>query len=111
MSFKVNGQEVDFDFYDAENAKKYECACQSLQSDRTRVKKDAALSDVICAQYQMATKFFDALLGTGVGDRLLGGQKNLKVIMQCMSDFAEGIKQQKDEIDALTQRTADLLKV
>lgn len=111
MSFKVNGQEIDFDFYEAENAKKYEEACQALQSDRTRIKKDAALSDVICVQYQMAVKFFDALLGTGGGDRLLGGKKNLKIIMQCMSDFAEGVKQQKDEIEALTQRTADLLKV
>lgn len=100
---QVNGKELEFDIFDAENAGKYEQAVKEVSVKMQALqKKDLTLSEGIRFQCEAVAGCFDSIFGPGTAARIFDGKVNLKLALTAFEELITGVNSQKDELVSVT---------
>ena len=96
---KIKDIEVDFDFFDADDAERFENEAKIIKEQSEKKKKEnLSYPEAIREECKVIEDFFDKVFGEGVSQKLFNGKKNL----------AEHIKTFEDIIQAKLEKQKDL---
>ena len=75
----VLGQELEFDFFDADELERYEGENLKVEEDFNKLDyKSMSNADALRAQCRIINVFFDNLFGEGTAEKLFHGKSNIK---------------------------------
>lgn len=100
----INGKDLEFDIYDAEQAEKFEKAMDRVvQKVNALQKEKLTLSQSIRKQCEAVAEYFDSLFGAGAAAMIFDGKTNLKTMLLAFSELVEAVEAQKEEINKLAE--------
>ena len=89
MKIKINGVELTYNIYEAEQAERFENEVTKMAEVDKKVNKAQKLSSKIRTQCKAIFNFFDVLFGDGTADAVFGETCDL---MQAMTAYTKVIK-------------------
>lgn len=97
----INGVELEFDAYDAEQVEKIETVSKKI--DEVEIPEGATWSQIIRIRCNSIFDFFDAVFGEGTAYKIFEGKANLTKCNLALAEFldksGEEIKQTNEELD------------
>lgn len=98
---KILDKEIDFDFFDAEQMKKYEEESEIAQAELKKLDHNKMkMSEYIFKMHEVIEKCFDNIFGEGTSNDIFKGKKNVKLCVEAFSDFAKARNEQEKELKA-----------
>lgn len=94
---KIREIEVEFDFLDADDIKKFEIEAEKVKNKckETKVEK-MSYSEAIKSECAIINDFFDNVFGEGISQKIFKGKNNLSEHIKAFEDIVnEKIAQQK----------------
>lgn len=103
--FEVNGIKLNIDFMDADQAEKAEDAILSAKaaSEKFAKQDDMRGSEAIRKFCKITSDCYDTLFGSGTGEKVLGGKKNILVAMDVLTALVDERDRQESEITQKVQ--------
>lgn len=101
----INGIELEFDFFDTEDVRRFETALAETQAEIIQAEKKESLSDVYETVCQSVKSFFDTIFGEGTGDAVCGERDNF---MNCINAFEVAIDTVDEGRKALEEKTREV---
>lgn len=98
----VNGIELEFDFFDAEDVRKFETALAETQEAIAAAEKQDSLADVYEIVCRVVKEFYDTIFGEGTGEAVCGERDNF---MTCIDAFEAAINTADEGRKALEEKT------
>lgn len=103
---KILNKEIEFDFYDYEQAKKLEKEAEKIKQKMEEIQKDIEhkkMSSIISRTYDAISKSFDELFGEGTAEMIFEGKKNFKMCVKAVADLQKAREQQDEELKIITE--------
>lgn len=103
---KILGEELEYDFLDADLLEKYEKENQKLVDTIQEPEQYEGLStaDSMRLQCKIVDEFFDALFGKGTADKLFGGKAHIGHHMEAFGQMAESAKQSGQDLAQIEEK-------
>ena len=87
---KIRDIEVDFDFLDADDVERFENAAKRVVEECAyKEKKEMTYAEVIREECNIIDRFFDAVFGNGISEKLFKGKKNLSDHVKAFEDIVK----------------------
>ena len=101
----VLGQELEFDFFDADELERYEGENLKVEEDFNKLDyKSMSNADALRAQCRIINVFFDNLFGEGTAEKLFHGKSNIKDHLNAFAAITNAAVTSDQEIGALRGR-------
>ena len=98
---KILNQEIQFDFYDAEQMQHFDEYTTKTISEINKIDyKNSKQSYFISTICSIIEECFDSLFGKGSSEKIFKGRKNFKLCIQAFKDLVRARKEQEKEIFA-----------
>ena len=85
--WKWNDVELEIDMEDYDFLQKYEKAFDAMGIKEEKLQKIGSQSEIVKEYCEMFYQLFDDIFGSGTGDKLFGGKKNVRICEECYKDF------------------------
>ena len=97
---KILNQEIEFDFFDAEQMEKYEKESEIAQKELNSIDiNKMKQSELINKTCETIEKCFDNVFGEGTSKKIFEGKKNFRLCVKAFKDLLKAKKEQVNEID------------
>ena len=100
---KVLETEINFDFYDAEQMKKFDAGSEEIISGINNLEinkmKQSEFINKFCTIIETG---FDKIFGQGTSRKIFKGKRNFKSCVQAFRDLVKARKKQENEIQTVT---------
>lgn len=93
----LNGQEKNFNLYDADCAAAYERALEALAAANDGA-GGGKLSEIIRREVAGVRRFLDVLFGDGTAEVILGEADDLNVALECVEAVTKSAAEQGEEL-------------
>lgn len=98
---KINGVELEFDAYDADQVERIEKSSKKI--DEVDIPEGATWSQIIRIRCEGIFNFFDAVFGEGTAHKVFEGKTNLTkcnlILAKFLDQAGEEIKKTNEEMD------------
>lgn len=98
MKTTINGIELEFDIYEADNAELFQKETEKVIKVSKKLKDNEDLAKAIRVQCKAVFDFIDALFGEGVHREIFGDSVNLKTCAKVYADINAAIVADKEEM-------------
>ena len=98
MKTIINGVELEFDVYEADNAELYQKETEKIIKVCEKLKGNDDLAKAIRVQCKAIFDFIDTLFGEGKHREIFGESVNLKTCAKAYADINAAIAKDKDEM-------------
>lgn len=106
--WKWNDVELEIDMEDYDFLHKYEKAFETMGIKEEELKKIGTQSEIVKEYCDMFYRLFDDIFGSGTGDKLFSGKRNVRLCEECYMDFISEC--QKGVLDANKRKNAMMNK-
>ena len=97
---KILDQEIEFDFFDAEQMERYEKESEIAQKELNSLDIDKMKqSEFINKTYRTIEKCFDNVFGEGTSKKIFEDKRNFRLCVKAFKDLVKAKKEQVNEID------------
>lgn len=96
---RLNGVELEFDFYDADQMEIFEKAFEEAKADIDEALKAQKQSQLIRGVCQATINMIDEIFGDGTANEVFQGETNFKKSMQVFNDLVKEKIRQEEEVD------------
>nr|DAM26084.1 MAG TPA: hypothetical protein [Caudoviricetes sp.] len=106
MNIVVLGNELEYDFFDADLLEKYEdenARVKNRIQDQTQY-EGKRTAEALRIQCGIVDDFFNALFGNGTSEKLFGGKNNIKTHMEAFGQVCEAAMSCNSELSAITDK-------
>lgn len=98
MNININGVELEFDVYEADNAELYQNETEKIIKICEKLKDNEDMAKAIRVQCKAIFDFVDALFGKDKHKELFGESVNLKTCAKVYADINSAIASDKEEM-------------
>lgn len=101
MLVNLNDVELDFDFYDAEQAPAYANGAQKVADALAEMEGKTAIEDIAAGYKKIAkatSEMLDAIFGAGTGEKVLKGKESAYQSIEILDSLARSIDEQNKVI-------------
>lgn len=96
---KILETEIDFDFYDAMQMKKFEANADEMSEKIKRIKpNEMKQSEFVIAICEIVEQGFNNIFGENISEKIFKGKKNFKLCIQAYRDLVKAREQQEKEV-------------
>ncbi|MDY5098795.1 MULTISPECIES: DUF6673 family protein [Clostridia] len=95
----LNGVELEFDFYDADQMELFEDAFEKARIDMDKAFNAQKQSELIRGVCQATINMIDEIFGDGTANEVFQGETNFKKSMQVFNDLVKEKIKQEEEVD------------
>lgn len=95
----LNGVELEFDFYDADQMEVFEKAFEGARVDMEKAFKSQKQSQLIRGVCQATINMIDEIFGEGTANEVFQGETNFRKSMQVFNALVEEKIKQEEEVD------------
>lgn len=88
-SWKWNDVELEIDMEDYDFLEKYERAFEAMKVSEAKLEKTGLQSDIAREYCEMFYRLFDDIFGSGTGDKIFHGRRNIRLCEECYDSFIE----------------------
>lgn len=92
----LNGMELEFDVFEAENAEKFQKETQEIIVAAEKAKGEKDIGTAIREQCKAVFAFIDALFGKDVHKKIFGDSVNLRTCLEAYNTIISAITEEKD---------------
>ena len=99
---KILNKEIDFDFFDAKQMKKYEEESEKAQKEIKDMMvniKTMKQSELINKTCDIIEQCFDSVFGENSSKKIFEGKKNFRLCINAFRDLVKARKEQEEAID------------
>ena len=96
---KILGKEIEFDFFDADEMKKWDKYTEKMKADKDKLNfKNMKQSEFIRKFCSIVEECFDNIFGEGTSKELFQGKQNFRLCVDAYKDLVKARKEQDKEI-------------
>ena len=97
---KILDQEIEFDFFDAEQMERYEKESEIAQRELNSIDiNKMKQSEFINKTCETIEKCFDNVFGEGTSEKIFEEKRNFRLCVKAFKDLVKAKKEQVNEID------------
>ncbi len=96
---KILDNEVNFNFFDADNMEKFEKECVNVLNECKKEKiKNLSCSEAIRCECKIIDKFFNNVFGEGIAEKIFKGKCNLQQHIMAFQDIVNEKNKIKEDM-------------
>ena len=104
---KINGVELEVNFFEAEFMEKVENCCKKVAEQAEESKKtlkDLTFAEQIKGECQIIKDFFDEIFGDGTALKLFGEKNDLMLCLSAFQELVEAKVKSQNEFNSLVSK-------
>lgn len=103
---KILGEELEYDFFDADQLEAYERENQKVAVDikEPTQYEGKSTADALRIQCRIVDNFFDTLFGPGTARKIFKGKANIRDHMEAFGMMAQGAVNARAELDEIEDK-------
>ena len=104
----LNGVELEYDFYDADQMEVFENAVERAMADVDKALEAKKQSQLIRGVCQVTIDMIDEIFGDGTADEVFQGETNFRKSMQVFNALVKEKIRQEEEVSKVVEEMKDI---